>query len=345
VSQPVSPTVGPTASQPVGRPASGTAVVAVDVGGTSMKGALVGRDGAVLATETRPTGADPETVIEEVQRFAVALADRVPELTGTPAAAAGIVVPGLVDEAAGVATYSANIGWRNVPFAARLTDRLDGLPVALGHDVRAGGLAEARLGAGQAVDDFLFLPVGTGIAGAIVLDGTPYAGDRGWSGELGHVPVWPGGEPCACGQRGCLETYASAAAIARRYRERGGARPNEELGAADASAGFDAAVVGARAEAGDPQAAAVWAEAIEALAIALAGFTLTLDPGRVLIGGGLAEAGDRLFVPLRQRLTRQLTFRDPPPVEPAALGPRAATLGAALLAWRLAGDPDPGGAW
>ena len=90
----------------------------------------------------------------------------------------------------------------------------------LGHDVRTGGLAESVLGAGRELSDFLFLPIGTGIAGAVILKGEPYGGTAGWGGEIGHIPVFPNGETCACGQIGCLETYASASAVGRRYSAR-----------------------------------------------------------------------------------------------------------------------------
>lgn len=314
------------------RPARATrAVVAVDVGGTSMKGAVVGRDGSVLAAPWRATRRErgPAAVVEGIFRFATELVEQTRELTGQEPAAAGLAVPGLVDEATGTAIYSANIGWRDEPLAELAADEL-GTPVALGHDVRAGGLAEALLGAGRGVDDFLFVPIGTGIAGAVVLRGAPYSGSRGWSGELGHVPVWPEGESCACGQRGCLEVYASAAAITRRYGGGPGMRTEDVLG---------------RAVSGDPDAARVWREAVEALAIALAGYTLTLDPELLVIGGGLAECRERLLVPLRERLRARLALREPPPLAMAELGSRAAVMGAALLAWRAAGEPEAGDDW
>jgi glucokinase len=315
----------------VSGPPPGAAVVAVDVGGSSMKGAVVGHDGTILAMDTRPTAAErgPAAVVDDIVGFAAGLSEAGQRRTGASPVAAGIAVPCLVDEVTGVAAYSANIGWRDVPIGDLATRRLD-RPVAIGHDVRTGGLAESRLGAGRNAADFLFLPIGTGIAGAVVLRGAPYPGDRGWAGELGHIPVWPDGEPCACGNRGCLETYASAAAIARRY---------------SGAPGLDAEDVLARAAAGDPDAVRVWDEAVEALAIGLAAYILTLDPALVVIGGGLAEAGTRLLAPLRGRLATRLAWRDPPRIEAARLGPRATTLGAALLGWRAAGHPDAGGDW
>ncbi|MEV5574871.1 ROK family protein [Spirillospora sp. NPDC052269] len=288
-------------------------VVALDVGGTSLKGALIEPDGRVLRTEGRPTGREhgPDTVVRAIVEFAAELARSAPGVT-----AAGIAVPGLVDEATGTAVNSSNIGWRDVPLRKLVAERL-GLPVALGHDVRTGGLGEAVRGAGRSGGDFLFLPIGTGIAAAMVLDGTPYPGSSGWSGEIGHVVVRPGGEPCACGNRGCLETYASASAIARRA----GGIPAEE--------------VVERAAAGDERCAEVWSLALDTLADALAAATLMLDPSRIVLGGGLAEAGDALLPPLAERLVPRLTFRAPPPLVPAELGPLAGMHGAAVMAQRL----------
>ncbi|RJL34356.1 ROK family protein [Bailinhaonella thermotolerans] len=295
----------------------GEHVVAIDVGGTSMKGALVDRLGRVSALERRPTGRSA-TVVEDIRRFAGDL------IAHGDAAAVGIAVPGLVDSVANVALYSANLGWRDVPAADFVPD---GVPVALAHDVRAGGVAEGVYGAGRGVTDFLCLPIGTGMAAAMVLGGSAYAGSRGWGGEIGHTPVWPDGEPCACGQRGCLENYASASAIARRHG--GGLTAEQVVAAADE----------------DPVAKRVLDEAVEALGIGLATYTLLLDPALIVIGGGLAGAGERLLAPVRAALASRLAFREAPPVRATAIGPHAGMMGAAILAWRAAGHPDAGSDW
>jgi glucokinase len=191
-------------------------VIALDLGGTALKAGLVDPAGETLRALHRPSRRQegPDAVV-------AGLLAAVDELRAeAEPAAVGLVVPGVVDEAAGVAVFSANFGWRELPLRALLEERT-GLPVAFGHDVRAGGLGEGALGAARGVRDFLFLALGTGIAGAAVLDGRPYAGG-GFAGEMGHVVVEPGGRACGCGARGCLETIASARAIAERY---GGARP------------------------------------------------------------------------------------------------------------------------
>jgi glucokinase len=303
-------------------------VIAVDVGGTSMKGGLATRAGEVPVFEGRPTGREegPDAAVAHIRGFVSDLAARGAALYGTPPAAVGLAVPGLVDEAHVTAVYSANIGWRSVPGSAFVGDLA--VPVALGHDVRTGGVAESVLGAGRHADDFLFLPIGTGIAGAMILRGAPYGGSQGWGGEIGHIPVWPDGEPCACGQRGCLETYASAASISRRH-----------------GAGLPAEEVLRLALEGEAAAVRVWDEATEALGIALATYTLLLDPSLVVVGGGLAGSGEHLLAPVRTALAARLSFRPPPQVVTAALGVRAGMLGSAVLAWRAAGHPSAGADW
>jgi glucokinase len=226
-----------------------------------------------------------------------------------------------------VAVYSANLGWRDVPMRRLLGDRLGGVPVALGHDVRTGGLAEGRIGAGQGADRFLFVPLGTGIAGAIGIDGGVEAGAHGFAGEIGHVVVRPGGTPCPCGQHGCLERYASAAAVSQAWAEACG----------DPAA--DAADCAKAVESGDARAREVWQDAIDALADGLVTALTLLDPRTLIIGGGLAEAGETLFTPLRAAVERRVTFQKLPSLVPAALGDTAGCLGAGLLAWDLLNQP------
>jgi glucokinase len=290
-------------------------VVALDVGGTGMKCALVDGEGRVLHTERHETGRERgvDAVVESIVDVAAGLAAKA-RADGLVPRAAGVVVPGIVDEAAGVAVWSANLGFRSVPLKALLESHLQ-LPTAVGHDVRGGGLAEARLGAGRGYRHVLVVPIGTGIAAAHVVDGKVFAGAHGAAGELGHVVVRPGGPVCGCGQRGCLEAVASAAAVARAY---GAAATAEQVAALAAT--------------GDPAASAVWREAVEALADGLLTAIALFDPEVVVVGGGLAEAGDALLDPLRAALRVRFTFHQEPELCRAALGDEAGCLGAALLA-------------
>ncbi|KOX03602.1 ROK family transcriptional regulator [Streptomyces sp. NRRL B-3648] len=289
-----------------------------------MKAALVGDDGATLHRARRATGRErgPEAVLAGILDFAAELRAHGVEQYGEPAGAAGIAVPGIVDERTGTAVYAANLGWRDVPLRALLAERLR-MPVALGHDVRTGGLAEGRIGAGRGTDRFLFVPLGTGIAGAIGIDGRVEAGAHGFAGEIGHIVVRPGGAPCPCGQRGCLERYASASAVTAAWA------------AACGDPDADAADCARAVASGDPNAVRVWQEAVDALADGLVTALTLLDPRTLIIGGGLAEAGHVLFQPLRDAVRQRVTFQKPPAIVPAALGDIAGCLGAGLLAHDL----------
>ncbi|WP_055490515.1 ROK family protein [Streptomyces sp. TP-A0356] len=300
-------------------------VIALDVGGTGMKAALVGAGGELLYQARRATGRErgPDAVVESILGFAADLRAHGERHFGRSAAAAGVAVPGIVDAERGVAAYSANLGWRDVPLRDLLGRRLDGAPVALGHDVRTGGLAEGRIGAGKGADRFLFVPLGTGIAGAIGIGGGVEAGAHGFAGEIGHIVVRPGGTPCPCGQRGCLERYASASAVSQAWAA---ACDDPEADAADCARAVAA---------GDPNAVRVWREAVDALADGLVTALTLLDPRTLIIGGGLAEAGETLFTPLRDAVRRRVTFQKLPSIVPAALGDTAGCLGAGLLAWDL----------
>ena len=304
-------------------------VIALDVGGTGMKAALVGAEGELLHRARRATGRErgPDAVVEHILGFAAELRAYGEEHYGVPASAAGVAVPGIVDAERGIAAYSANLGWRDVPLRDLLAGEL-GVPVALGHDVRTGGLAEGRIGAGKGADRFLFVPLGTGIAGAIGIDGRVEAGAHGFAGEIGHIVVRPGGTPCPCGQTGCLERYASAAAV------------TEAWAAVSGAPGADAADCAKAVTSGDPRAEKVWQEAVDALADGLLTALTLLDPRTIIIGGGLAEAGETLFTPLREAVRDRITFQKLPSIVPAALGDTAGCLGAGLLAWDLLNSTD-----
>lgn len=288
-------------------------VIAIDVGGTGMKCALVDDAYRVVHSERHLTGRErgPEAVVETILSVASGLAKR------SAARAVGVVVPGVVDEVNGVARYSSNLGFKDLPLRELLQRRL-GMPAVLGHDVRAGGLAEARLGAGRGIAHVLVIPIGTGIAAAHVVNGVVGSGAHGAYGEIGHIVVRPGGVKCACGQRGCLEAYASAAALQRQYFE--------QTGEVATAAQIAAAVRG------DNRAKRVWAELVDVLSDGLLTGQALYDPELVVIGGGLAESGELLLNPLRRALKKKATFHRVPRIVRARLGDEAGCLGAALLA-------------
>jgi len=247
------------------------------------------------------------------------------ELRGhqTDTRAVGVVVPGVVDAAAGVARFAANLGFRDLPLRS-LLEQATALPVLIEHDVHAAGVAERTIGRAAGVDDCLLAVIGTGIAGVIQAAGNNVRGATKVAGELGHIPVWPDGEPCPCGQRGCLERYASAASIVRRYGELSGAS-------------VASAVEVAALRRHDPHAQRAWDEATQALAIAFATCTMLLDPALIVLAGGLSQAGEDLLVPVSAALAQRVSWRQPPPLVLSEFGARAGLIGAAVLTWRSLG--------
>jgi glucokinase len=298
--------------------------VALDIGGTTIKGALVDHESTVMARLRRPTPPrddGPDQVLAATLAVIDELLGAAPRSVGVRAV--GLVVTGIVDERRGMAVHSENVGWRNVPVRS-LVEQATGLPVGFGHDVRAGTLAEWRLGAGRGLEDLIFVPIGTGVSAGIVVQGRLITGG-GYAGEIGHVDVGHG-ESCGCGGRGCVEALASAAAIARRYA------------AISRQPVAGAREVAERMVAGDPTARRIWNDAVEALALALAWTSVVLAPQAILLGGGLARSGGLLLEPLGQALGRHLGVVRRPQLVPAALRDDAGLLGAALLAWEALGQ-------
>jgi glucokinase len=300
-----------------------------------MKAGLVASDGSFIASFESPTAAEEgnEAVLARIVAVIRDLDSRATEMTGERPCGIGVAVPGGVDELAGVARFAANLGWRDVALAQILGDA-SGLSVIVRHDVRAAGLAELALGAARGVDAYLFVALGTGISGACVIGREPYPGANFLAGEIGHIVVDPNGPSCGCGARGCLETYASAAAFVRRYLER--ADKSEAVGEE-----LHAGNVLELAASGDHAAKAVVDEAISALAGVLGVYQRILDPSLVVIGGGLAQAGEALIGPLRIELASRLTFQPAPRLVTSELGGTAGCIGVGIAAWRSLGLDAP----
>ena len=296
-------------------------VIGVDVGGTTVKAAVFDSDGLEYVRSDRPTPRHlgPDAVITTTIDTIVELRAQIPEAARVRAV--GLVVPGLVDAEQGIAVYAANIGWRQLPLRQIVAEAV-GLPVILDHDVRAAGLAELELGAGRRLQEVLFVALGTGVAAAVITGGQVSAGATGRAGELGHMPVFPEGEWCACGQRGCTETYASATSLSRRYA------------VASGIADVPAKDVMSRAAAGDPVADRVFSDAITALGRALVNYVLLMDPELILIGGGMAASGAALLHPLTREVQAGLAWRPVPAISNGKFAGDAGRRGAGLLAWR-----------
>jgi glucokinase len=278
--------------------------IGVDVGGTTTKAVRVDGGQRVVAERRAATLAPDPTGSGVVESVAGLLASL--DVDGD--VPVGVVVPGVVDEDRGLAVHSVNLGWRDLELRARLEERL-GRPVAFGHDVRAGAVAEARCGAARGADGVVaFVAVGTGLSAAVLVDGRPVVAG-GWAGEIGQLVLADG--PFA-GSR--VEEVASAAATARRAAEP------------------DARAVATRVAAGDAAARRVWHATATVLAGALAGLVVAVAPSTIVVGGGLALAGDLLLDPVRAELVRRVPDLRLPRLVVAEHGDTAAAIGAALMA-------------
>ena len=298
------------------------------MGGTTVKAALLDSDGREYGRSEQPTPRQvgPDAIVATIIDAIVELRRHVPEAGRLRAV--GLVVPGVVDAQHGIAVYATNLGWRDLPIRQIVGEAI-GLPVILDHDVRAAGLAELELGAGRGSHEMLFVALGTGIAAAVITRGQLATGATGMAGELGHLPVFPDGEWCACGQRGCTETYASGAALSRRYS------------AVSGISGVTANDVLSRASAGDDLAQRIFSDAVTALGRALVDYVLIMDPEVIIIGGGLVASGAVLLDPLTREVQGGLAWRSAPTISAGRFGADAGRRGAALLAWRTLEEAAP----
>lgn len=293
----------------------------IDVGGTKIAAALIDAEGHPHGLRAVPTLAHEGA--EAILGRILALARAVMAKTSVMPAAVGVGTGGQVDPTTGEILFATELlpGWTGLPLARRLREAL-GVPVRVANDVHAMALGEAIYGAGRGVRYGLYVAVGTGIGGGWVLDGRLYYGRSGLAGSVGHVKVEPNGRPCTCGGRGCVEQYASGPAIAEHYRQLRG------LAAIPSGQEVVAAM-----NAGDPLAHLAVQEAGRWLGLALASLVNAMEPDVIVIGGGVAAAGEPFFSAIRASLAQHaLPSARSTSVIPAALGPHAGVIGAGVLA-------------
>jgi glucokinase len=307
-------------------------VIGVDAGGTKLlAGALAGDSEVHHRVYRLWGGGDRDQVLATMVEAVTAVKD-----ASGGAAAVGFGIPSLVDQASGTSVSSVHLPLADVPFRALMRERL-GLPVWVDNDVNLAALAEVRVGAARGASFAVMLTLGTGIGGAIVIDGSVYRGADGAAGELGHVTVDLDGPPCqgGCPNRGCLEAFASGPAIAREASAVAAARPGSALGRVLAQGlPITGELVTELAVAGDDDACGVIATVGERLGAGLVGIVNTFNPEVVVIGGGVSRAGDFLLEPARRVVADRALrpSRDRVRIVPAALGEDAGMIGAALFA-------------
>ena len=319
----------------------------IDLGGTSIKLALIDaaadppRFGEVLRVTT-PAG-DPEGIVAAMVSGARHLLAR-DGVAAADVAGIGVGAPGPMRRDAGVIVNAPNLPeLSGLPLRDRLTGAL-ALPAVLENDANAAAWGEFRFGAGRAADvhSMVLMTLGTGVGGGIVADGQLVHGAHDFAGEVGHMIIHPGGLPCSCGQRGCLEQYASAVNIARRAAEAVQAgRPSALADVLARDGALAADDVNAARARGDRLAAEIWDQATHSLAVACINLQRLLDCQMIVLAGGLTRAGDDLLTPVRRhyaalnwRMTDTLVD-----IVLACLGDDAGVFGAAGIAWQTFAAP------
>ncbi len=309
-------------------------IIAVDLGGTRLRTALCSPDGTIQKRIEKKTKAQrgPQAVMERV----IQTIHQVWPQQGT-VQAISIVAPGPLDPFEGVVIEAPNLpDWDHVPVRDILTKAFS-LPVFVGNDANLAALAEHRFGAGQGLDDLIYMTISTGVGGGIILGGKLLLGSKGLAGEIGHMIVQPGGPLCGCGNRGCLEAVASGTAIGREARVLVSGGKGESI--LQAAGGDREAVesrsVGQAAAKGDPLAIKLLADAGRNVGIAIASLMHLFNPQRFILGGGVSQAGDLLFEPVRESAREWAMsplYWQGVDILPAALGDDVGLLGALALA-------------
>lgn len=287
--------------------------VGIDVGGTKAAAVRVDPEATIQAHALVDTPATDVPALLDAMRRAVK------EVLDPSTTAIGIAAAGLVERGTGEMRFAPNIAWRDVDLGDEVA--VFGLPTVVDNDCTMAASGELLAGAGRGVADFVYVGMGTGIGGGLVVDGAVRHGAHGFAGEIGHIIVEPGGITCGCGNEGCLETVASGQAITRLGRER---------------LGLDGYGVVAAAKEGNEAARAILDEVGRRLGQGIGGLVNVFDPALVIVGGGPpTSAGDLLLAPARRASHETImaaTSRPEVPIVPAALGADAAAVGAALSA-------------
>ena len=297
----------------------------VDVGGTDCKVAVVDGQGRIVAERQFATSRDPQETVRAIARACHVVAEE----TEAPVERLGMGAPGPLRLDDGVIVHAPNLGWREVPLRAMVSEAV-GCPVVLDNDANAAAFGEAWVGTGRDARVLLLVTLGTGVGGGVVEEGRVFHGARGLAVEIGHQVVVPGGRPCPCGKRGCVEAYFSGHALSEQAAgdRRGSNAPDDDP--------TEHRALFAAYGAGDPDVTDWMERALDALADGVAHAGVLFDPDRIVFTGGLARSwpvyGERLI----ERIRGGLGPAGPPPggIGLSGLDGRAGVIGAAGLALR-----------
>ena len=310
--------------------------IGVDLGGTNIACGIVSEDGELAAVHSVPTGAgraQEELIADMVSASKSALFKS--GIDESEIAGLGVGVPGMVRDDEGLVIGAVNLGWKNVLLSSPL-QKAFGVPVHLGNDADCAALGEVIAGSGSAYQSALMITIGTGIGGGLIRNKQVFTGWTGQGTEPGHFPLIFGGEPCACGSRGCFERYTAAPALVRQTQAAMRENPGSALWAVAGSldevtpkTSFDAALLG------DETALALLDRYEEYLAAGIGGMVNILRPEVIIVGGGVSRQGEVLIAPVREKLRKYCyasSVIEPPAIMAASLGNDAGIIGAALLA-------------
>ncbi len=315
-------------------------VLAIDLGATNIRAALVTRNGEIIRRASRSTSSadGPRAVIDRMVASIAEISDGVD--ADTPI---GIASPGPLDPRAGTILFTPNLpDWRDVPLVAWMEEGT-GRRVTLQNDGNCGALGEVDFGSAAGVDDLVYLALGTGIGGGIISGGMLVNGHRGLGAEVGHVVIALEGPRCTCGSIGCLEAFASGWAIRRDAELVAATADGDRLRELAAGGELHAGIVATAAGEGDPAAKAIMRRAGRALGAAIGAFTNLFNPSMVVIGGGVAGVGETLIAHAREAIPQHcfIDMRRDLTVGYSSLGKDTGLLGAAALAFRAFDDPAP----
>lgn len=291
--------------------------IGIDVGGTKIAGVAVDEHLDIFAYKKIQLGFEknPDAVIKKAVSLIKSLQK---DLVGHEIVGVGVAVPGIIDVEKGMVVYSSNLDWKEVPIVGMIARDVE-MPCFLEHDVRSGAIAELLGGPGKNLRHFIYVSVGTGIAGTIVWDRKIIVGHRGMAGEIGHTTVLPNGPLCRCGRRGCLEAVSSGSAMEREafhaVRER-----------------IEGPIIVKKAEEGNPLFQEIIRNSAFYLGVALANLAKLFDPEAILLGGGVSEAGDLWFQFVKEAYLEHMILREfAPELVLGRYKSKASAVGAALL--------------
>jgi glucokinase len=286
------------------------AMLGLDLGGTQIKSGLVLADGSLQQVVRTPTPQNDPTGLEAIET----LAEVAKQYSNFEAV--GLVVPGLVDAQSGICKFSGTLGWRELPIAEMLQDKIN-KPVFLEHDVTAGGVAELVVGAAKGVERGVVIAMGTALAAALIIDGKIFHPHPS-VGEVGHAPL-PNNRPCVCGKTGCVEMTVSGGALQRNYQ----ALTGDKLSASE---------IVELAKQLNEQATVLVDELVYGLGFSITWLASTIAPEVVVLAGGLATAGTYLTDALAKELERQIGIQLKPEIRVSTLGGNSGCIGAGLVA-------------